>query len=85
MARGWESKAVEAQAQEPRSAAPLRSSKRSVAEIERERNRQGLELSRRRVVRELSSTTSELRRTSLQAALQYLDTELSKLRAQTSQ
>ena len=69
MARGWESKSVESQ----QSDTPL------VKEKQIDRRRHGLEMSRRRIVSELAATQSNVRRGSLQAALQHLDEELAKL------
>lgn len=82
MARGWESKSVESQvdaAREKReqSSAP----RRSREEIELESRRQSLEMSRRRIVRELEETQSSLRRSSLEAALAHLDGQLAELDA----
>jgi hypothetical protein len=48
-------------------------------DLERERQRYSLELSRRRIQNELAGTQSALRRTSLEQALKYLDGELAKL------
>ena len=48
-------------------------------ELELTRKREGLESSRRGIVRELQATKSELRRRSLEAALQHLDKELEKI------
>jgi hypothetical protein len=81
MARGFESKAVESNrqdAEEEREA--RRSGKRiDIHEIERRQKREGLELSRRRIVNELESTTNERRHESLRAALAHLDSELAKV------
>ena len=71
MARGWESKSIESQIEDGR-AAPQGSKK-----IDRERH--SLEMSRRRIVSELETTKSDVRRASLEAALQHLDAELAKL------
>ena len=77
MARGWESKSVESQQSEPQPAnakAP-----RTADELERVRKREGLELSRARITRELETARSEVHRTALQNALDYLNAELAKL------
>jgi hypothetical protein len=58
---------------------PPRGRSLTVDERERAGRREGLELSRLRVKRELEEATSPLRRTSLEHALRYLDEELSKL------
>jgi ribosomal protein S25 len=69
MARGWESKSVESQQND----APL------VKEKQVDRQRHSLEMSRRRIVAELAATQSDVRRSSLEAALRHLDEELAKL------
>lgn len=77
MARGWESKSVESQQFED---SPTQERERASAEErERKSRREGLELSRLRVRRELQETTSDLRRSSLEQALRFLDGELRKL------
>lgn len=79
MARGWESKSVESQMEDRHE--PLSGDRGKIAQsnLELTRKREGLESSRRGILRELESATSELRRRSLQAALDHLDAELKKL------
>jgi hypothetical protein len=80
MARGWESKAVESQIED----AYLRSERREVLtpeERELRGKREGLELSRRRVVQDIETTRSAVRRTTLEQTLAFLDGELKKLSA----
>jgi len=79
MARGWESKSVESQMEDRRE--PFTGDRGEIAQdqLELRRKREGLESSRRGVVRDLESATSDLRRRSLQAALKHLDGELKKL------
>jgi hypothetical protein len=78
MARGWESKSVESQQSEPE---PSRTKRQLTAEeMERARKREGLEMSRGRVTRELETARSDVHRTALQNALKFLDDELAKLR-----
>jgi len=79
MARGWESKSVESQIDEGRDASKRKPSPKSSEEIDRDRKRKSLEMSRRRILSELESTKSAARRTSLQAALKHLDAELAKV------
>jgi hypothetical protein len=78
MARGWESKSVESQIEDAESR-----SERGVAltpeQREIEQKRRGLELSRRRVLQEIETTRSAVRRTSLEQALAFLDEEIRKL------
>jgi hypothetical protein len=78
MARGWESKSVESQIEDRRETRS-RPAEGSRDELERTRKRESLESSRRGVLKELESTKSELRRRSLEAALQHLNEELAKI------
>ena len=79
MARGWESKSVESQQSEPEPAQQGKG-KLTADELERVRKREGLELSRARIVRELESARSDVHRTALQNALTFLDEEIAKLK-----
>ena len=81
MARGFESKAVESQRQDAEDEREARGSRKhlDIDEIERRQKREGLELSRRRIVIELEAATSERRHDSLRAALAHLDNELAKM------
>lgn len=80
MARGFESKAVESHRQDVEDEREARGRKRlDIHEIELRQKREGLELSRRRIVTELDAATNERRRESLRAALAHLDNELAKL------
>lgn len=78
MARGWESKSVESQQDTERS------EKQEVLtpeQRETKQKRSSLEMSRRRILNEIETTRSAVRRTSLEQALAYLDEELGKLGA----
>lgn len=81
MARGFESKSVESNRQDIEDDRAARGSGKriDIHEIERRQKRDGLELSRRRVVSEMESTSNDRRRESLRAALAHLDNELAKL------
>jgi endonuclease I len=77
MARGWESKAVEEQmdtteSKETESDLP----QLTPAEQQRMRERESLELSRARVQQELAAATHPNYRSSLQAALGYLEEKI---------
>ncbi|HEX8409515.1 MAG TPA: hypothetical protein VF883_11655 [Thermoanaerobaculia bacterium] len=76
MARGWESKSVESQQSEVFG----RSSREKPTheELERRSKREGLELSRSRVSRELQAARTPVHRAALENALRYLDDELKK-------
>ncbi|HKB78137.1 MAG TPA: hypothetical protein VKH35_00345 [Thermoanaerobaculia bacterium] len=82
MARGWESKSVESQVDDRRIAEEQKRGRTAAEELEHEHRRHGLEMSRRRIVSELQTTQSHLRRPSLEAALKHLDTEIKKLDSQ---
>ena len=78
MARGWESKSVESQIEDRQATREAKFDKKSAEDIERDRRRKGLEMSRRRIVSELAATKSAIRRASLEAALKHLDEQLGK-------
>jgi hypothetical protein len=78
MARGWESKSVESQIEDRKSEQGSSSARRSLQDIEAAQKREGLENSRRGVLRELESTQSSLRRSSLEQALRHLDEQLKR-------
>jgi hypothetical protein len=84
MARGWESKDVEAQAEE-REAARLAQRvaagipKKTPEQQEADRKRASLEMDRRRVQAEMDTTTHPRRREQLAAALKHLDAALACL------
>jgi hypothetical protein len=77
MARGWESKSVESQmeAAEARQAA-ARKVTQSEEEIRQRRERESLELSRKRVLQDLAAATHPRHRQQLEAALAHLDSRL---------
>jgi hypothetical protein len=78
VARGWESKSVESQKED----ADARADRGKVASPEareRQRKRESLELSRRRVLQEIETARSPVRRASLEQALAFLDEEIGKL------
>lgn len=77
MARGWESKSVESQ-QDADTRADLGGAL-APEQRELEKKRAGLELSRRRVLQEIETTQSAVRRASLEQALAFLDEEIRKL------
>lgn len=79
MARGWESKSVESQIEDRFEAKPASGNPSDRDQLERTRKREGLESSRRGVLRELEATTSDLRKRSLEAALRHLDEELKRV------
>jgi hypothetical protein len=80
VARGWESKSVEEQmdAAESRKAAASQP-KLNEAQLRVERERESIELSRGRILRELEAARHPRHREQLSAALSFLDERLSKL------
>ncbi len=84
MARGWESKSVESQIED----AGSRSSTSGPNELLTAEQRavwnklQDLELSRRRVLQDLATARSPIRRTALEQALAFLDQEIRTLAPQ---
>jgi molecular chaperone GrpE (heat shock protein) len=72
MARGWESKSVESQQESKAERGPALTR----AELQNQQKRASIEMSRRRIQRELEVTRSEARRASLEQALAFLDQEL---------
>lgn len=78
MARGWESKAVESQKEDVQKHVPMPRKSEDTVEREKQKAREGMEMQRRRVARELAATTSSVRRSTLEKALQFLDDELKK-------
>ncbi len=82
MARGWESKGVEAQieAAEERELR-ARALQLSTAEVALERERESIELSRTRVLGDLAAAENPKYREMLQKSLEFLDSKLAKLPA----
>ena len=77
MARGWESKSVESQ-QDAKS--PLeRGDGLTPEQRQRKVKRDSVEMSRRRVLQEIETTRSEVRRASLEQALAFLDRQIAEL------
>jgi hypothetical protein len=84
MARGWESKSVESQIEDAGSPSN-RSSHGALLTAEQRatwEKLQDLELSRRRVLQDLETARSPVRRTALEQALAFLDQEIRKLAPQ---
>lgn len=80
MVRGWESKSVEAQKDIAESRkAPSAADRLTLEQQQRARERESLELSRGRILRELASAAHPRHRQSLEAALLHLDQKLQAL------
>lgn len=80
MARGWESKSVEDQiaASEDRKAAAAKKV-RTADEVALESRKQGLLLSRTKIVRDMENARDERHRAGLQQALDYIDAQINTL------
>ena len=79
MARGWESKSIESQIESAESGKKRRNPlHRSQAELVALREREGLELSRTRVVHEIETCQNPRYKVILGKALADLDTKLAK-------
>lgn len=76
MARGWESKSVEAQQAEAADQSAEKRTKLSPEAAAMRRERENLRLSRQRVLAQLKASPNPLLRTSLEAALAELDQKL---------
>ena len=81
MARGWESKDVEAQLEEKKAVPQTQDNKipKSSEQIRRDQERRGLQLSRTRILHDLESATHPNHRKSLEAALEHLDKKIADL------
>jgi hypothetical protein len=80
MARGWESKDVESQVETKKTVEePLSNGQKSQAQLIREQERRGLQLSRTRILNDLEIATNPHHRQSLEAALAHLDEKIGKL------
>ncbi len=80
MARGWESKDVEAQVaetEEPKQKGVV--GQKTPEQLIRELERKDLQLSRTRIVNDLASATHPNHRKSLEAALAHLDKKIADL------
>lgn len=80
MARGWESKDVEAQVESGQTPkGHYGNNTKSAEQLRREKERKDLELSRIRIVHDLDSATNPNHRKSLEAALAHLDKKISEV------
>jgi hypothetical protein len=80
VARGWESKSVEDQiaASEERKATASRRA-RTADDLERESRKQGLMLSRAKILTDIENARDGRHRAALQQALDYIDAQLNSL------
>jgi septation ring formation regulator EzrA len=84
MARGWESKSIESQieaAEERQTQA--RAARLSAEQVQLQRERESLELSRTRVLQDLARATHAGYRVQLERSLEYLEAKLKELTEST--
>ncbi len=79
MARGWESKSVESQIESAQAESKSGKPRLTPEEAARLRERESLELSRKRVLHDLGSAANVRYREILQSALAHLDKQLAEL------
>jgi hypothetical protein len=80
MARGWESKDVESQVQDRKTVAENSGrGQKTDEQVRKDTERNGLELSRTRIMNDLNSATNPHHRKSLEAALAHLDKKIAEL------
>ncbi|HET9406894.1 MAG TPA: hypothetical protein VFO39_06615 [Candidatus Sulfotelmatobacter sp.] len=79
MARGWESKSVEAQQEELASKPAQKRSILTPDQAARQRELEGLKLSRNRIVQQLAAIQDPRRRTMLEKALSDLEMKIRAL------
>lgn len=78
MARGWESKSVEAQIEDSKSISSRQDPNRQISpeEVHRKSHRANLQLSRQRILQQLESSTNERYSEMLRRSLAELDGQL---------
>ena len=79
MARGWESKAIESQMEDAAEKAAGRGSPLNSEQTELRQKRDGLLLSRTRILRDLETSRHPRYRRMLQEALAHLERELAEI------
>ena len=80
MARGWESKDVESQVAGKETMAAPGKAKKAPDQLEKDRERGNLELSRKHILNDLENATHPNHKKSLEAALAHLDQKLEELK-----
>jgi hypothetical protein len=79
MARGWESKSVEEQQSQAASPSSQTGPRPTPDQLARQRQRQGLLLSRTRVIQQLETAQNAQHRQMLESALADLDARIARL------
>jgi len=81
MARGWESKDVESQVEANKvEKSPNEKAQKTQDQLDRERERLGLELSKKHILADLETATHPNHRKSLEAALEHLNAKIESLK-----
>jgi putative sterol carrier protein len=81
MARGWDSKSVEEQIESSKAKeVPSGEAARAEAQLQLQRERGVLELSRKKVQKDLETTTNPRYRKTLEAALEHLNKKIAELK-----
>ena len=80
MARGWESKDVESQVAGRENMAAPGKAKKAQDQLEKDRERGNLELSRKHILSDLETATHPNHKKQLEAALAHLDQKLEQLK-----
>ena len=76
MARGWESKSVEQQQEEATSSTQQKRQQLTPEQISKQKQRQGLQLSRQHILQQLNVASNPQHRAMLEKALSDLDAQL---------
>jgi hypothetical protein len=79
MARGWESKAVEEQQAEARTKSDPTKVRLDPGQVAKQKEQQGLLLSRQRVLQQLQTAQNPFHRKMLEGALNHLEALLARL------
>jgi hypothetical protein len=80
MAKGWESKSVEEQQSEATNRSKSLKPRMTPEQIANQQSRQGLELSRQRVLQQLQAACNPNHRSTLEKALTDIDARIAALR-----
>ena len=80
MARGWESKDVESQVTSRENMAAPGKARKAQDQLEKDRERANIELSRIHIINDLETATHPNHRKQLEAALAHLDHKLAELK-----
>jgi len=80
MARGWESKDVESQVDANKEKSPSEKALKTQEQLEKDRERQGLELSRKHILADLETAKHTNHRKTLEAALDHLNSKIESLK-----